>query len=105
MKVIVNGNESGTKEKGCALCGGKWGDYYEEVDGERFFFCCEYCAKEFINMINEVKKRTGWEKIEELRIKGNYYTGRTCSALKENKEYKFYVKFGDNGDIEVFKEI
>lgn len=105
MKIIVNGEEAGTKETGCALCGGKWGDYYEEVDGERLFFCCEYCAREFVNMVNEVKKRTGWDKIDELKINGNYYTGRTCVATRRGEEYRFYVKFGEEGEIELFKEL
>ena len=105
MKIIVNGKEAGAKEKGCALCGATWGDYYEEVDGERLFFCCNYCALEFVNMVNEIKRRTGWGKIDELIINGNYYTGRTCVAKNGDKEFKFYVKFNEEAGIETFKEI
>jgi hypothetical protein len=102
MRIIVNGNEAGTKETGCALCGSTWGDYYEEIDGQRLFFCCDVCALEFKNMISEVKKRTGWNRIDELVINGNYYRGRNCIARHEGKEYKFYVKFGDEGEIQTF---
>lgn len=105
MKIIVNDKEAGTKETGCALCGATWGEYYEEIDGQKLFFCCDICALEFKNMINEIKKRTGLSKINELVIKGNYYTGRTCTVKNENKEYKFYVKFGSKGEITTFKEI
>ncbi|BAB67721.1 TA0938 family protein [Sulfurisphaera tokodaii] len=105
MKIIVNGKEAGSKETGCALCGATWGEYYEEIDGDRLFFCCDFCALEFKNMINEVKKRTGWSKIDELIINGNYYTGRTCVAKLGEKEYKFYVKFNEEGDVGIFKEV
>jgi hypothetical protein len=37
------------------------GDYWEEIEGQRMFFCCDICAIEFRNMIDEIKKRTGWE--------------------------------------------
>ncbi|ACR43194.1 TA0938 family protein [Saccharolobus islandicus] len=105
MKIVVNGKEAGTKENGCALCGGTWGDYYEGIEGEKLFFCCDMCALEFVNMVNEVKKRTNWSRIDELIINGNYYTGRTCSAKNGNREYKFYVKFNDDAGIETFKEL
>ncbi|BFH73013.1 TA0938 family protein [Sulfurisphaera javensis] len=105
MKIIVNGKEAGSKETGCALCGATWGEYYEEIEGQRLFFCCDFCALEFKNMINEVKKRTCWERIDELTINGNYYTGRTCIAKHNEKEYKFYVKFNEEGEIGTFKEL
>ncbi len=105
MKIIVNGKEAGTKEKGCALCGATWGEYYEEIDNEKLFFCCDFCALEFTNMIKEVKKRNNWDRIDELEINGNYYTGRTCTAKRQGKEYKFYVKFDDEGGIGTFKEL
>ncbi|MEM0165662.1 MAG: TA0938 family protein [Saccharolobus sp.] len=105
MKIIVNGKEAGSKEKGCALCGATWGEYYGEIDGEKLFFCCDYCYMEFANMINEVKKRNNWDKVDEIEINGNYYAGRTCIAKHEGKSYKFYVKFNDEAGIETFKEI
>ncbi|MGB9729597.1 MAG: TA0938 family protein [Thermoprotei archaeon] len=105
MRIVANDREVGTKENGCTLCGATWGEYYEEIDGQKLFFCCNICALEFKNMINEAKKRTNWIKIDELTIKGNYYTGRTCTAKNENREYKFYVKFGNEGEITTFKEI
>jgi len=105
MKIIVNGKEGGTKEKGCALCGATWGEYYEDVDGQKLFFCCDICALEFTNMVGEVKRRNNWNRIDELVINGNYYIGRTCTAKYQEKEYRFYVKFNENGGIETFKEI
>lgn len=105
MKVIVNGKEAGTKEKGCALCGATWGEYYGEVDGEELFFCCNYCYLGFKNIIDEVKRRTGWGRVDEIQLNGNYYTGRTCVAKYQGREYKFYVKFNDEAEIETFREI
>ena len=105
MNIIVNGRPTGTKELGCALCGSTWGDYYEEVEGQRLFFCCDICAKEFRNMISEAKKRGGISTIDELEIKGNFYTGRSCRVKSGDKQFAFYVKFNDEGEIEVFYEI
>jgi hypothetical protein len=53
-------------------------------------------------MISKVKKRTGWDRIDELVINGNYYPGRNCIARHEGKEYKFYVNFGDEVEIQTF---
>ena len=103
MKIQVNGSKAGDKESGCALCGATWGDYYEEIDGERLFFCCDVCATEFKNMLNEVKNRTGWKKIDEIIINGNFYKGRTCIAKSGGNEFKFYVRFNDNAEVETFK--
>ncbi len=105
MKITVNGSRAGDKENGCALCGATWGEYEEEIDGEKLFFCCDVCASEFKNMLKELKNRTGWKKIDEISIDGNYYKGRTCVAKNGEKEYKFYVKFNDNAEVETFKEI
>lgn len=105
MKIIVNGKIAGTKETGCALCGGKWGNYYGKINGEDLFFCCDICAAEFKNMLQELINRTGWKKVNEISIEGNYYTGRKCIAKENDKEYKFYVRFGENAEVTTFKEI
>ncbi|AAY81528.1 TA0938 family protein [Sulfolobus acidocaldarius] len=105
MKITVNGRTAGTKETGCALCGGTWGDYYEEIDGEKLFFCCDICALEFVNMLREVKKRTGWDRIDELVINGNYSSGRTCVSKRGGREYKFYVRFNEDAGVETFREV
>lgn len=104
MKIIVNGKEAGTKETGCAICGATWGEYYEKIDGEELFFCCDICAKEFSNMIQEVKKRTGWGKVEEVNIRGNWYSGRHVIAKSGNQEFRFYITFDEDGNIRTFKE-
>lgn len=105
MRVVVNGKPAGTKETGCALCGATWGEYYTTVEGDRLFFCCDLCAKGFINIINEVKRRTGWSRVDEIEIRGNYYTGRTCTARHNGREYRFYVQFNDEAEIVNFKEL
>ena len=105
MNIIVNGKVAGNKEVGCALCGSTWGDYYEEIEGQKLFFCCEFCAKEFKNMISEAKKRKGLSTIDEIEIKGNFYIGRTLRVKSGDKQFSFYVRFNDEGEIEVFNEI
>ncbi len=79
MKALVNGREAGSKEMGgCALCGGAtWGgNHHEEVEGgERLFFCCDLCAAGFRRTVEEIKRRTGWDYIDEIQLVGNYHAG------------------------------
>jgi hypothetical protein len=67
------------------------------------FFCCDICAVEFRNMVNEVKKRTGWKTVDEIRMTGNY-RGRECTALYQGKKYGFKVRFDSKGGIDLFSE-
>ena len=90
-------------EKGCAICQATWGDYWEEIEGQRTFFCCDICAIEFKNMINEVKKKTGWKTIDEIKMTGNY-RGRECTALYGSKRYNFSIRFDSKGGIDAFSE-
>ncbi|MCG3109318.1 hypothetical protein L3N51_01608 [Metallosphaera sp. J1] len=105
MRIVVNGEEAGTKEKGCALCGATWGGWYEEVEGERLFFCCDVCAREFVNMLNKVKQTTGWDRVDELVIDGDYYRGRNCEARHGERSLSFYVKFGEDAEVTTFRII
>jgi hypothetical protein len=88
-------------EKGCAICEATWGDYWEEVEGQRMFFCCDICAFEFKNMINEVKTKTGWTTIDEIKMVGNY-RGRDCIALFAGKTFNFFIRFDSKGNIDTF---
>ncbi len=90
-------------EKGCAICEATWGDYWEVVEGQRMFFCCDICAIEFKNMINEVKRRTGWKTIDEVKMSGNYRK-RECTALYAGKKYNFSIRFNTEGEIDTFSE-
>jgi len=90
-------------EKGCALCEATWGDYWEDVEGQRMFFCCDICAVEFKNMIREIKDHTDWNKIDEIRMTGDY-RGRDCIALRSSEKYGFFIRFGSRGQVEAFTE-
>jgi hypothetical protein len=90
-------------EKGCAICQATWGDYWEEVEGQRMFFCCDICAIEFKNMVNEVKKRTGWKTLDEIKMTGNY-RGRECTALYRGNKYSFSIRFDSKGGIDALSE-
>ncbi len=80
---------------GCALCDATWGDYWREIEGENMFFCCSICADAFQNMIKEVKKETGWNKIDEIHIEGNFSKGRTCWASSNGERIEFFFKHED----------
>ncbi|MCI4369568.1 MAG: TA0938 family protein, partial [Thermoplasmata archaeon] len=38
------------------LCGSTWGDYYEEIDGKREFFCCDICALQYRAILEEARR-------------------------------------------------
>ncbi len=89
--------------EGCAICQSTWGNYWAEVEGQKMFFCCELCEIEFKNMIQEVKKRTGWKSIDEIQIAGGT-RGRQCKALSNGKAYSYQIRFNPQGAIAAFQE-
>nr|WP_297215601.1 TA0938 family protein [Thermoplasma sp.] len=103
LNIIVNGVRAGSKATGCALCGATWGDHHEEMFGEDLFFCCDICAAEFRNMIEKALQNTPINKIDELRINGNYRDGRHVVINNEKNSLSFYVKFGPGAVIEEFR--
>lgn len=90
--------------EGCAICQSTWGNYWAEVEGQRMFFCCKLCETEFRNMIQEVKKRTGWKIIDEIQIAGGT-RGRQCKALFSGKAYSYQIRFNSQGEIGDFHEL
>jgi len=67
------------------------------------FFCCDICAIEFKNMVSEVKKRTGWKTLDEIKMTGNY-RGRECTASNGGRRYSFNIRFDSKGGIDLFSE-
>lgn len=67
------------------------------------FFCCEVCAVEFRNMIAEVKHRTGWNVIDEIKMKGDQRQ-RECTAIFGSYSYSFSIGFDSQGRIRIFQE-
>ncbi len=92
-------------EAACALCNSEWGDHWEEVDGQRMFFCCWVCARAFDHIVQEVKRRTGWESLDEIQIEGDY-RGRQCAAIRGVEAYRFRLRFdAETGELLVFEPI
>ena len=83
------------------LCGATWGDYWEKVGEETLFFCCDVCARQYRNIMNEVKKRTGWAKVDEIKMEGNY-RGRVCTAFNDSVPFRFMISFSEKGDVRNF---
>jgi len=54
-------------------------------------------------MVNEVKKRTGWKTVDEIKMTGNY-RGRDCTALYAGKKYSFSIRFDSKGGIDTLSE-
>jgi len=89
---------------GCAICESTWGNYWAEVEGQKMFFCCEICEVEFRNMVEEVKRRTGWKTIDEVRITGDQ-KGRECTALSGPQAFRYFIRFSSQGAIYTFREM
>lgn len=88
--------------EGCAICQSTWGNYWAELEGQRMFFCCDICETEFRNMINEVRQKTGWKIIDEIKISGDT-RGRHCTAISGGDAYHFQVRF-NSGEIDILRE-
>ncbi|MCL4347132.1 MAG: TA0938 family protein [Candidatus Thermoplasmatota archaeon] len=92
-------------KRGCSLCDATWGEYWSVVENENRRFCCSTCAFAFRNMVDEVKKRTGWPTIDRIEINGSNTTGRRCLATFRGGDFRFYVKFKDDGRIHDFHSL
>ena len=55
-------------------------------------------------MVNEVKKRTGWEKIGYIQLIGNYSKGRECKATSGNESYSYYFRTYGDGRMMAFQD-
>ena len=89
--------------EGCAICESTWGNHWAEVEGQRMFFCCNICEIEFRNMLQEVKQRTGWTSIDEIKTKGEP-RGREITAISGGKSHRFLISFNSHGAILSFLE-
>ena len=88
----------------CALCGATWGDYWEELDGKRLFFCCGVCANDYKTILAEAKTRKKWASIDSLVIEGDR-RGRTCTTTHALETYRFMISFFDDGRLRTFLEL
>jgi hypothetical protein len=89
------------KGDGCALCESTWGDYFEEVEGTRWFFCCALCAKEFRLLCTRIREDTRWPTIDELALEGGRY-GRMAVARYGAGTARYEVRFDVEGELSRF---
>jgi Ta0938 len=89
---------------GCVLCGSTWGDHWEEVDGERRFFCCEVCARQLHSLVRGLLEATGWTRLDALDIEGDR-RGRVARATRGAEEASFSFVFDDAGGVRRLRRI
>jgi len=89
---------------GCAICNSTWGNLWEEVEGERLFFCCGLCVLQFQNLVRRVKAETGWPTIDSLTIAGDR-RGRTIHAIQGASSYDCALAFNAQGEIRTFRSV
>lgn len=89
---------------GCAICDSSWGNLWEEVEGQRLFFCCEICTTQFRNLVARIETETGWPSIDSVSIAGDR-RGRTCRATRGATSYECAVAFNSQGEILTFRTI
>lgn len=89
---------------GCAICDSTWGNVWEDIEGERMFFCCTLCAVQFRNLVGRIKKDTGWPTIDSLEITGDR-RGRTCVAQAGGEMARVRVAFNSEGELLRFEKL
>ncbi|MCI4365044.1 MAG: TA0938 family protein [Thermoplasmata archaeon] len=89
---------------GCAICDSTWGNLWEDVEGERMFFCCDVCLTQFRRLVDRVKRETGWSAIEALEIEGDR-RGRRCLAASGEARFRFRIAFNSLGEIRAFERL
>ena len=89
---------------GCAICDSTWGNLWEEIDGERMFFCCAICVVQFRGLVDRIKKETGWAAIDSVEIAGDR-RGRVCDARGGSQGVRVRVVFNPEGEILRFETL
>jgi hypothetical protein len=89
---------------GCAICDSTWGNVWEEVEGERMFFCCSTCVVQFRHLVARIKKDTGWLTIESLELLGDR-RGRTCVAQNGPATFRAGFAFNPEGELLRFERL
>ena len=72
---------TGDPGRGCALCGAEWGDHRANVQGEELRFCCDACASFYRLAVEELCRRTGWPRVDQLfleSVRGTEGDGWAC---------------------------
>jgi acetyl esterase len=88
--------------EGCPLCGSTWGDWWADVQGQRRFFCCELCARQWLALLAEVRRHTGWARVDAVDVEGNRW-GRTCIARGAGADFHCFVVFTPEGELRRFE--
>lgn len=78
--------------KKCALCHSTWGNYYETVENEKLFFCCDVCATIFKEIILKLKKIYNITTIETLSLEGTPRI-RTYKVISNGQIYEGTITF------------
>jgi Ta0938 len=89
---------------GCAICDSTWGNVWEEVEGERMFFCCSICVVQFRRLVDRIKAETGWPTLEAIEITGDR-RGRTCVARTGDQTVRVRVAFTPEGELRHFETL
>jgi hypothetical protein len=87
---------------GCAICNSTWGNVWAEIEGERMFFCCDLCVVQFRNLVQRIRRETGWGRIDSIVIAGDR-RGRTCAAASGGARSGFEFAFNSDGEILRFR--
>jgi Ta0938 len=90
--------------RGCAICDSTWGNVWEEVEGERMFFCCSICVVQFRGLVDRIERETGWPRLDEIEISGDR-RGRTCVARAGAESVRVRVTFNPEGELLRFERL
>jgi hypothetical protein len=89
---------------GCAICDSTWGNLWEEVDGQRLFFCCSICVVQFRALLRRMKDEHGWPHLDALEIQGDR-RGLECIGRWGSESLRVHVTFNPEGEILKFERL
>jgi hypothetical protein len=98
LPVSSGGTSLKTNYAGCTICDSTWGNLWEEVEGERRFFCCQICLTQFLRLLARLKGETGWASIDEIEIRGDR-GGRSFLARSGDATFRANVRFTPAGEL------
>lgn len=88
---------------GCALCNSTWGDYYETIEDEKLFFCCNDCANIFKAIIQKLKMFYKINSITNLNLQGSSRI-RTYIVESDDKSHKGKITFANGKILEIIDQ-
>lgn len=82
----------------CVLCGSRWGNVLETIDGHALFFCCSICARQYRETSERIRSTTGRARLDRLAWEGDR-RGRIVTARWDGTVRRYSVLYNPEGKL------